>query len=293
MKKFNRTVHKSMGSLPPQLFKYVDMSDIGAATAEFNDFITKIAHDFHSQLDGTDVDSKELKASNLFGQPVSIDYVARGSVGSVYKIKIGTEVFALKINRRSSFGELNVMQHQNRAKNLLNKAYFGSVFEYNGRKYSWIVSDFIEKDTEHSFIKAMEKLYFSYLTKGIAISDAHPGNIKNGKVIDTPSFGMRNGKVDDIKQLNLRQIDIVKKLVNYIKVDNMDAFKQLIDKVKKSDFIVINYLFFAMKYGRSPVLSASDKDFFEKIKRYEQVVDNVKKEVLLQSTHNTESGVSL
>ena len=42
-----------------------------------------------------------------------------------------------------------------------------------------------------------------------------------------------------------------------------------------------NYIYFTMK------------DFFEKIKRYEQVVDNVKKEVLLQSTHNTESGVSL
>ena len=51
MKKFNRRIHKTMGSLPPQLFKYFDMADIKSATDEFNACITSIANEFHSKLE--------------------------------------------------------------------------------------------------------------------------------------------------------------------------------------------------------------------------------------------------
>jgi hypothetical protein len=142
MKTFNRKIHKFIGSLPPQLFKFIDMADIRNATKEFNEFVNKIAIDFHSKLENWTY-SKEIKLSapNLFGQPVQLQYIASGSVGSVYKISIGSETFALKVNRNSSaFGELEVIPVQRRAKNLLNRTYAGSVFEYKGRKYSWVLS---------------------------------------------------------------------------------------------------------------------------------------------------------
>lgn len=283
MKKFNRRIHKTMGSLPPQLFKYFDMADIKAATDEFNACITSIANEFHSKLEYFSYDSNiKLSASKLFGQPVKLQYVASGSVGSVYKLKIGNETFALKINRSSAFGEMDVMPLQKRAKNLLNRAYIGSVFEHNGRKYSWVISDYVANDSARSFEDAMIKLYFAYLTKGIIVRDTHPGNIKDGKIIDIPSFDIRDGAIDDIKQLNLRQIDIVKKLVNFIKTDNIDAFQKLVNRVKVSDPIIIQYMFFAMKFGRAPALSLNAKEFFAKIKRYESVINAAKKDLNVQ-----------
>lgn len=285
MKKFNRRIHKTMGSLPPQLFKYFDMADIKAATIQFNEFINQIATDFHAQLEHRSYrDNIKLSAPNLFGQPVKLKYIASGSIGSVYKIKIGSETFALKINRSSAFGEMDVMPLQKRAKNLLNRAYISSVFEHNGRKYSWIISDYIASDTARSFEEAMIKLYFAYLTKGIIVRDTHPGNIKGGKIIDIPSFDMRDGAIDDIKQLNLHQIDVVKKLVNFIKTDNIDAFQKLVNRVKVSAPIIIQYMFFAMKFGRAPALSLNAKEFFAKIKRYESVINAAKKDLNVKHT---------
>lgn len=290
MKKFNRRIHKTMGSIPPQLFKYIDMADIKNATEEFNDFITSVANEFHSKLEHFSYDSHiKLSAPNLFGQPVKLQYVASGSVGSVYKLKIGNETFALKINRSSAFGEMDVIPLQKRAKNLLNRAYIGSVFEHNGRKYSWVVSDYVANDTVRGFEDAMIKLYFAYLTKGIIVRDTHPGNIKGGKIIDIPSFDMRDGALDDIKQLNLRQINIVKKLVNFIKTDNMDAFQKLVNRVKVSEPVIIQYMFFAMKFGRAPALSLNAKEFFVKIKRYEAVINAAKKD--LNAQHVSDSNV--
>ncbi|MBR4892154.1 MAG: hypothetical protein IKZ34_03180 [Alphaproteobacteria bacterium] len=289
MKTFNRKIHKFIGSLPPQLFKFIDMADIRNATKEFNEFVNKIAIDFHSKLENWTY-SKEIKLSapNLFGQPVQLQYIASGSVGSVYKISIGSETFALKVNRNSSaFGELEVIPVQRRAKNLLNRTYAGSVFEYKGRKYSWVLSDFIEKDTNRSFEEAMEKLFFTYITKGIEIHDAHPGNFKGGKVIDIPSFADREGKIDDIKQLNLRQVDIVKKLSNYIRVDNMTAFQKLVNCIKISEPDIVKYMFFAMKFGRSPALQTNSPEFFAKIKKYESIINAANKELRVQHIPNS------
>lgn len=291
MKKFNRKIHKTMGSLPPQLFKYIDGADIKSATIQFNEFINRIATDFHAQLEHWSYrDNIKLSAPNLFGQPVKLKYIASGSIGSVYKLEIGSEIFALKINRNASYnGELDVIPMQKRAKGLLNRAYMGAVFEYNNRKYSWVLSDFVEHDTARSFADAMIKMYFAYLTKGIIVRDTHPGNVKAGKFIDIPSFDMRDGHVDDIRKLNLRQVDIVKKLVNFIKTDNMDSFQKLVNRVKVSDPIIIQYMFFAMKFGRAPALSINAKEFFAKIKRYEVVINAAKKDLSVQ--HISESNV--
>ena len=290
MKKFNRRIHKTMGSLPPQLFKYIDMADIKNATDEFNNFMTNVANEFHSKLENFSYQNEiKLSAPDLFNQPVKLQYVASGSVGSVYKLKIGKETFAFKINRSSAFGEMDVIPIQKRAKNLLNHAYIGSVFEHNGRKYSWVISDYVAKDNAHGFEDAMIKMYFAYLTKGIIVRDTHPGNIKGGKIIDIPSFDMRDGAIDDIKKLNLRQIDIVKKLVNFIKTDNMAAFEKLVNQVKVSEPIIIHYMFFAMKFGRAPALSINAKEFFAKVKRYEVVINAAKKD--LNVRHISESNV--
>lgn len=54
MKKFNRAVHKSMGQLPPALRQLIGDSDVATATAEFNEYMTALATDFHSRL-ATDI----------------------------------------------------------------------------------------------------------------------------------------------------------------------------------------------------------------------------------------------
>lgn len=289
MKKFNRRIHKTMGSLPPQLFKYIDVADIKSATIQFNEYINQIATDFHAQLEHWSYrDNIKLSAPNLFGQPVKLKYIASGSIGSVYKLEIGSEIFALKINRNASYnGELDVIPMQKRAKGLLNHAYMGAVFEYNNRKYSWVLSDFVEHDTARSFEEAMQKLYFAYLTKGVTMHDAHPGNVKAGKFIDIPSFDMRDGHVDDIRKLNLRQVDIVKKLVNFIKTDNMDSFQKLVNHIKDSEPDIITYMFFAMKFGRSPVLETKSPKFFAKIKKYENIINSANKELKSLNVHNS------
>ena len=92
---------------------------------------------------------------------MTLEYIASGSVGSVYKIQIGENVLALKINRNSSTGEFGVMPRQSHAGNLVNKMYMGAMFDYDGRKYSWVLSDYITRDRENSFVCAMEKLFYA------------------------------------------------------------------------------------------------------------------------------------
>lgn len=269
-----------MGSLPPQLFKYIDTENIKAASQNFIAQITKVALDFHDQLAaGVPKDKIVMKVPHLFGMDIKLDYVASGSVGSVYKMQIGDTVFGLKINRRSEYGEMDVIANQSRARNLINKMYMGHVFEYNGRKHSWILSEYIAKDTEKSFKNAMEKLYYAYLTKGVAIMDAHPNNFKDGKLIDSASFSNRNGKMDDINNLTRAEIDIVKKLVNCIKTDNDLKFKDLITQVAIYNPAVINYMFFAMKNGKSPVFGVGKTDAFSmKLKKFDAIVNSAHKE---------------
>lgn len=276
MKKFDRNVRRAMGSLPSQLLKYVDAGDIKNATAQFNNIMTQIARDFHAQLaDGVRPDKIVLTAPRIFGHDVNLEYAGGGSVGSVYKMQIGRDTFAFKINRRYAYDELNVMPIQSRARNLVNKMYMGDIFEYNGRKYSWVLSDYVANDKQGDFAKAMEKLYYLYLTKGVGVLDAHPNNFIGGKLIDQASFAMRDGKLDDIKKLSRVETDIVKKLAYYIRTDNLPEFKKLIVRAVKKNPAVIEYMFLAMKFGKSPIFIGPDKSdaFSLKIKKFESVVD--------------------
>lgn len=269
-----------MGELPPQLLKYVENKNISAATVEFNDFITTVARNFHDALAvDTPKENIVLNAPSLFGLPVKLDYTASGSVGSVYKMQIGDEVFALKINRNSAFGELDVMPKQKRARGLLNKMYAGAVFEHGGRKYSWVLSDYVANDKESSFSRAMEKLYYAYLTKGIDITDAHANNFIDGKLIDQASFTNRTGKIDDIKQLTRVQVDIVKKLVYCIKTNDVPRFEYLINRAVAHNPAVVNYMFFAMKFGKSPAIGAGKMDgFAARLKKFESIVNDARRQ---------------
>ena len=277
MKKFNRLKHKTMGALPDELRQYIGNTDVSVATAEFNQYMTELATNFHRQL-AEDIDKKDIKLTpsrKLFGCDVSLDYVASGSVGSVYKMHLGDKVYAFKINRNSSHGELNSMPLIKRARGLVNKTYFGSVFEFNGRKYSWVISDFIAKDYEKSFENAMKKLYYAYLTKGISISDAHPNNFKDGKLIDTPSLDMRDNKIDDIKKLNRSERDIVQQLVYFIKTNDLSGFTELTAQTLKTNPAVISYMFFAMQFAKG-VMFSGDKtdDFSVRLRQFDSVINS-------------------
>ena len=280
MKKFNRAIHKTMGEMPPEIRAMVGNRDMATATVEFNSFMTQIATAFHNQL-ASDVPKESIKLiapGDLFGQSVSLEYVASGSIGSVYKIRIGDKVFAFKINRSSTMGELAVMPLQKRVRGLVNKAHIGSVFKFGERKYSWVLSDFVENNRVDSFNAAMEKLYFAYITKGVHITDAHPNNFKDGKLIDIPSLGMRNGALDDIKNLSRVQIDIVKKMANCIKTDGMERFKSLVLRATKDNPAVIKYMFYAMKFARGATFAVGKTDAFSiKLRKYEDVIDSAKR----------------
>lgn len=268
-----------MGSLPPALRQHAGGQDIVAATAEFQTVITEIARDFHVALAvGAAPENIKLQSREIFGMPVTLDYVASGSVGSVYKIQIGDDVFALKINRNSSTGELDVMPTQSRARNLINKMYMGHVFEHAARKYSWVLSDYIARNREGSFARAMEKLFYAYLTKGINITDAHPNNFIDGKLIDQASLTRRTGKIDDIKRLTQTEVDAVKKLVYYIKTDNEPGFQKMITRLSQTNPAVIDYMFFATKFGKSPIFGPGKTDLFSvKIRKFEAIIDSVRR----------------
>ena len=275
MKKFNRSVHNSMGAMPPQIRAMIGGRDIAAATNEFNTAMTQIATEFHRQL-ANDVSPAQIQLTSpqIFGHDVKLEYIASGSVGSVYKLSVGDHAFAFKINRNSSHGELGVMPLQKRARALVNPMHFGAVFDFGGRKYSWVLSDYIADNRADSFESAMEKLYYMYLTKGLTITDAHVNNFKDGKLIDLPSLGNRDGKIDDIKQLSRGEVDMVKKLARCIKTDDMTNFERLIQRAITSAPNVLKYMFFAMKYGRPPIFGVNKmNDFSVRLRKYEDVVN--------------------
>lgn len=280
-----------MGAIPVQLRQMADRRDIATATREFNATMTQIATDFHRAL-ANDVPPAQihLTSPQIFGHDVKLEYVASGSVGSVYKIQIGDYTFAFKINRNSSHGELGVMPMQRRARALVNPMHIGAVFEFGGRKYSWVLSDFVDGNRADGFASAMEKMYYMYLTKGLTITDAHANNFKDGKLIDSPSLGTRDGKIDDIKQLSRGEVDMVKKLVRYIKTDDMANFNRLVKRATTSAPNVLKYMFFAMKFGRPPAFGVDKMDAFSvRLRRFEDVINKVyrqsRTEINLPSDH--------
>lgn len=275
MKKFNRFNHKNMGSLPENLRKIAG-GDARAATAEFNAFMTELATDFIVQL-SNGVQKNEIKLTaprKLFGHDVKLKYVASGSIGTVYKMQISNLDFAFKINRQSLHGELYAMNLQRRARGLVNPAHIGAVFRVGDHSYSWVLSDYIARDREDGFESAMEKLYFAHMTKGLTINDMHPGNFKDGKLIDIPSLDTRDNNVDDIKQLTRVEQNIVQRLAYYIKTNDIEKFEKMISVARVKNPSVINYMFLAMKFGRAPIFGAGrTNDFALKLRRFEFIVD--------------------
>lgn len=283
MKKYTRKDFSPRGNLPPQLFKYIDMNNISDATAQFSEYMTHLAKQFHSQVNlfglRSDFANLELDTPNLFGQTVSMEYIDSGSTGSVYKITIGTETFAFKINyaTRMATDELESMHIYRRFRNLVNRTHISAPFKYNGEEFTWLLSDYVSSDYSHSFDVACEKLYFAYITKGIAFSDGHYNNFKNGKIIDTDSFRYRVGGVDDFDSLSRTEKDTIKKLARYIKTNDKKSFSDLLIK---SNQRVIDYLFFSMVYARGAFLRVreSNATFTEKIKSFEVIARNIRTE---------------
>lgn len=193
----------------------------------------------------------------------------------MYQIHIGDVTFAFKINRRSAFGELDVLSRAHGVRNLINKMHIGGVFEYGGRKYSWVISDYIADDKQDSFYYAMEKLYYAYLTRGITITDAHSNNFKNGKLIDPGAYVGRPGKIDDIRQLTRDEVDLVKKLAYCIRTDDVARFERLVARCVAEHPHVIDYMFFAMKFGKSPIFGVhSSLPFAQRIKKFESIINS-------------------
>ena len=238
--------------------------------------MTELATDFIAQL-SNGVQKNEIKLTaprKLFGHDVKLKYVASGSIGTVYKMQISNLDFAFKINRQSLHGELYAMNLQRRARGLVNPAHIGAVFEYGGHKYSWVLSGYIARDRENSFESAMEKLYFAYLTKGLTINDAHPGNFKDGKLIDIPSLDTRDNKVDDIKQLTRVEQNMVQRLAYFIKTNDIEKFEKMVSVARLKNPAVINYMFLVMKFGRAPMFgTGKTNDFALKLRPFESVVN--------------------
>lgn len=282
MKKYTYNDKYTRGSLPQRLFKYIDMDNIRDATVQFSEFITNIAKQFHSKLnvfgEYSILESIELNAPYLFGQPVDIKYVGSGITGTVYKITVGSESFALKINRASRIAtdEIENMHLYGRSRNLVNRIHIAAPFknEY-GEEFTWLLSDYIEQDSAQSFFRACEKLYFAYITKGIAFSDAHYNNFKNGKIIDSDSFRMRIDDADNFYKLSRTDIDTVKKLMRFVKIDDKKSFEDLL---KKSNKNVKDYIFFSMLYARGNFFPANNKnnDFINKIISFEKIVQKTR-----------------
>lgn len=246
MKKYTNQSTGPRGSLPPQLFKYIDMSGISQATAQFVDYMNRLGQTFHINVDHNSpistVKCKELSGDNLFGQPVTLQYIDSGMNGSVYDMHIGDQRFALKINRSiySDTSELETMHFQNQARNLLNKIYIGSTFEFGGQVYSWLLMDFVPDSDRDSFDRTHERLFYANLTKGLVYEDWSEDNLKNGKVID------RGGLWKRPLPLTRVEVDFMKKMVHAMRTDNMPAFEKMAAGAISAHPMVIDYMMDAM-----------------------------------------------
>ncbi len=250
MKKADNNFTGRRGSLPPQLFRYIDMNQIAERTQEFTDYMNGLAIGFHNRLvalghveglylqDSIQIDTQK----KLFGQHVHLEYVGSGTVGSVYKMQIGDAVFAFKINRVSNVKhELLSIDIHKKAHSLVNKSYIGSTFRFGTKDYSWVLMDYVGGDYEDSFLDAKEKLFLAALSKGLEYSDFYtPGNVMNAKIVDLA--GVRVNAVD----LSRIEIDMVKKFLYFMRTNDMAGFIRLAEFASKRNPDVIKYMFVKM-----------------------------------------------
>lgn len=253
MKKINADFRGAQGSLPPQLFKYVDQTQMAAETARFTEYINSVSGDFLDKLaerkrksitvDYSDFDAIVPQAPKLFGQNVSLEYIGCGMAGNVYKMQIGDNTFALKINRRENLTtDLEAIAEHRRARNLINRPYIGATFSHDGATYSWILSDYIsdDQDNDMSFVSAKAKLFYAAMTKGLKYSDMHPANVKAGRIIDIS--GVERGGIT----LRRIEIDMVKKFLYLMRTNDVPRFRQLAEIAVARFPNVIKYMFVKM-----------------------------------------------
>lgn len=260
MKKINADFRGVQGSLPPQLFKYVDRTQMAAETARFTEYINSVSGDFLDKLaerkrksitvDYSDFDAIVPQTPKLFGQNVSLEYIGCGMAGNVYKMQIGDNTFALKINRRENLTtDLEAIAEHRRARNLINRPYIGATFSHDGATYSWILSDYIsdDQDNDMSFVSAKAKLFYAAMTKGLKYSDMYPANVKAGRIIDIS--GVERGGI----KLSRIEIDMVKKFLYLMRTNDVPRFCQLAEIAVASFPNVIKYIFAKMNIYRMEI----------------------------------------
>lgn len=253
MKKINADFRGAQGSLPPQLFKYVDQTQMAAETARFTEYINSVSGDFLDKLaerkrksirvGDSDFAAIVPQTPKLFGQDVSLEYIGCGMAGNVYKMQIGDNTFALKINRRENLtSDLEAIAEHRRARNLINRPYIGATFSHDGATYSWILSDYIsdDQDNDMSFVSAKAKLFYAAMTKGLKYSDMYPANVKAGRIIDIS--GVERGGI----KLRRIEIDMVKKFLYLMRTNDVPRFRQLAEIAVASFPNVIKYIFTKM-----------------------------------------------
>ncbi|HBS76865.1 MAG TPA: hypothetical protein DEA31_03370 [Alphaproteobacteria bacterium] len=252
MKKYRDDLTDTRGSLPPQLLAGIPRDQIADATRAFVTSVNALGADFHCQLADRHmtpiarIADIKLTVPRLLGRDTKIEYVASGAQGSVYKLTIGDKPFALKINRQPYFitSELDNMHLTRRARNVFNRSYIGSRFEYDREKYTWILMDWVGGNRANSFELAREKLFYANLTKGLVYGDARADNIKDGRVIDM------GGLYKHEMKLSRAEIDTVKKMVYAMKTESWDKFIAMIDTASQRTPAIIEYLFFYMNMMR-------------------------------------------
>ncbi len=260
MKKINADFRGAQGSLPPQLFKYVDRTQMAAETARFTEYINSVSGDFLDKLaerkrksitvGDSDFATIVPQTPKLFGQDVSLEYIGCGMAGNVYKMQIGDNAFALKINRRENLtSDLEAIAEHRRARNLINRPYIGATFSHDGATYSWILSDYIsdDQDNDMSFVSAKAKLFYAAMTKGLTYSDMYPANVKAGRIIDIS--GVERGGI----KLSRIEIDMVKKFLYLMRTNDVPRFRQLAEIAVASFPNVIKYIFAKMNIYRMEI----------------------------------------
>lgn len=260
MKKINADFRGAQGSLPPQLFKYVDQTQMAAETARFTEYINSVSGDFLDKLaerkrksitvDYNDFAAIVPQTPKLFGQDVSLEYIGCGMAGNVYKMQIGDNTFALKINRRENLtSDLEAIAEHRRARNLINRPYIGATFSHDGATYSWILSDYIsdDQDDDMSFVSAKAKLFYAAMTKGLKYSDMYPANVKAGRIIDIS--GVERGGIT----LSRIEIDMVKKFLYLMRTNDVPRFRQLAEIAVANFPNVIKYIFAKMNIYRMEI----------------------------------------
>ncbi|MBD5391520.1 hypothetical protein HDR66_01795 [bacterium] len=233
---------KHHGTIPPQLFKFIDRNNMAAVTREFIDFMNGISMEFNRQIRDEygaerplyEIQDIKLSVPKLFGHDVSLEYVASGSVGSVYKMQIGDVTLALKINRYPQQHEdIKSMDMHRYARTLIRRPYIGGT---DAGGYSWVLSDYIDGDDD-GWVRAKEKLFNAAMTKGLRYSDLHPNNIRDGRIIDLP--GLSRKKIS----LHPSELELVKKLMNFVRMQDTAGFEDMAARVAREHPDVMRYMY--------------------------------------------------